>query len=282
MRQGTLIRESSREPLFRIWRPCAVFGLFVGMLVSFNTVWAQDVPDANQAAKTAQAEGNPSAPAGKVSVRPLVSFDDGQLTINANNVSLPEIMSALRACMGVDIDIPTNASAERVTAQLGPGPARKVLADLLGWSSFDYIIQGSDEDPLAVQSVTLLERSKGPVAPSPRSTGVVASAHAPANVPSAPQPEAEPAASNVTEPAVAEVRPDRSDAIPDQPSNASGLPSSLQSRIAASGSNTAAGPGLNSSVGQSPAEMIQQLQQMYEQRRILQQQENQSAGRSGH
>jgi hypothetical protein len=279
------IRKRLLVPILRTPLQLAIPASLLCLLVSYSPAFAQGAPDNNHASRTATPAETPltSSPGQNsmrtssvnAAIRPLVSFQDGQLTINANNASLAEIMSALRACTGADIDIPINAAAERVTAQLGPGPSRKVLSDLLGWSSFDYIIQGSDEDPLAVQSVTLLVRVKGPASASQPSS-VIATTRAtrpPADVPAA-QTENEPIAAGVVESATPEVPPDRPDAIQEKLGNGS----DLQSRIAASGSNTAAGPSPNTSIGQSPAEMIQQLQQMYQQRRVLQQQQNQATG----
>jgi len=267
MARGILIREDLRRPIPKLRRLAPTLLFLAGTLLSGTLALAQAPNDSEPAPRTSA--NSPS--------RPLVTFDDGQLTINANNASLTDILYALRASTGADIDIPVNASSERVTAQLGPGAPRKVLADLLGWSSFDYIIRASDDDPLVVQSVTLLERAKGLVNPAQRPTGVVAATR-PTSAPQ-PQPEAETPSTAVAEVAtsVPDAHPDRSDPLPDKPTSSS----SLQSRVTGSGS-TPVGVSPGGSAGQSPSDMIQQLQQMYEQRRIMQQQENQNAGRSGH
>ena len=91
---------------------------------------------------------------------PQVSWDGSQLTINADNSTLADILVAIRARTGADIDVPPNASRERIAARLGPGPARDVISTLLSWTDFDYIIQASDTDPLGIQSVLLTPRSK--------------------------------------------------------------------------------------------------------------------------
>jgi hypothetical protein len=91
---------------------------------------------------------------------PQVSYESGQLTIVAENSTLSDILDALRTCMGADIDLPASASGERMWAQLGPGPASKVLASLLSQTSLDYLIQGSDPetDPDGIRSVSLTLR----------------------------------------------------------------------------------------------------------------------------
>ena len=122
------------------------------VLISAGTVLAQDQSGSqpNQPLQTAARSKVPAPGSqqqravGTTSGNPaqsLVAFEEGQLSINATDVSLADLLFAVRAATGADIDIPLKASSERVTAQLGPGPARKVLTDLLGWSSFDYIIE---------------------------------------------------------------------------------------------------------------------------------------------
>ena len=95
---------------------------------------------------------------------PVVSYEAGQLTIGAENSTLSDILAALRACMGADIDLPASASNERMWARLGPGPARKVLATLLSQTNLDYVIQASDSDidPDGIQSVMLTPRTDAP------------------------------------------------------------------------------------------------------------------------
>jgi hypothetical protein len=91
---------------------------------------------------------------------PQVSWDGSQLTINTDNSTLADILVAIRTRTGAEIDVPPNASRERIAARLGPGPAREVIATLLSWTDFDYIIQASDTDSLGIQSVLLIPRGK--------------------------------------------------------------------------------------------------------------------------
>jgi hypothetical protein len=89
---------------------------------------------------------------------PQVSWDGEQLTIMADNATLSDILAAVHACIGAEIDIPASASHERMSARLGPGPAREVLSSLLAWMDFNYIIQASDTDSKGIQSVVLTRR----------------------------------------------------------------------------------------------------------------------------
>ncbi len=86
-----------------------------------------------------------------------VSYQDGLLTISAQNSSLGEILRDVRKLTGASIEIPPGTN-ERVVTHLGPGAPRDVLAVLLNGSSFNYVMLGSSSDPTAVSSVVLLPK----------------------------------------------------------------------------------------------------------------------------
>jgi hypothetical protein len=118
----------------------------------------QDSKTATQQEPDTQA-ASPSPDAVAASVAPLVAYEHGQLTIVAENVRLSEILTALHAAMGTQVDLPAGASSERIWARLGPGPARKVLSQLLSNTDLNFIIQGSSVDPAGIQSVSLTPRT---------------------------------------------------------------------------------------------------------------------------
>jgi hypothetical protein len=93
-------------------------------------------------------------------VAPHVHFEGGELTIEAHNSTLADVLKAVRQQTGADFEIPSNAT-ERVVADLGPGPARDVLAQLLNGTHFNYVMVGSVTDPTAVQSILLTPKSGG-------------------------------------------------------------------------------------------------------------------------
>ena len=100
---------------------------------------------------------------------PRITYTGDQLTINALNLSLSEILTKVAALTGAKLDVPPAAAAEKLpVVQLGPGPARQVLSSLLGDTSFDYVIQASDSSPDRIASVVLLVREKkgAPAAPT--------------------------------------------------------------------------------------------------------------------
>jgi hypothetical protein len=113
----------------------------------------------------------PPLPSGPLSQLPMdqipttpakVSFQDGLLSISAQNSTLGEILGDVRKLTGASIEIPPgSAASERVVAHLGPGAPRDVLVVLLNGSSFNYVMVGSKSDPAAVSSVVLLPKAGG-------------------------------------------------------------------------------------------------------------------------
>ena len=92
---------------------------------------------------------------------PTISYVGGQLRIDALGSTLADVLTKVAALTGVKIDVPAGADSERMpVVELGPGPARQILASLLSDSNFDYLIQASDADPEKIQSVLLMPREK--------------------------------------------------------------------------------------------------------------------------
>jgi hypothetical protein len=113
----------------------------------------------------------PSGPLGPVpqlpldstpAVAPQVSYQSGQLTILAPNSNLGDILRAVRKQTGAEMEIPANAN-ERVVTQLGPGPAREVIAELLNGSRFNYVLLGSPADSNALTRIVLVAKTGGDV-----------------------------------------------------------------------------------------------------------------------
>jgi len=90
---------------------------------------------------------------------PKVTCNGGQLTISAQNSTLGAVLNAIGACSGAQIEVPAEASGERLFAELGPGPLRSVLADFLNSTDFNYVIKASPSDPQKVQMVLLNPRT---------------------------------------------------------------------------------------------------------------------------
>ena len=92
-------------------------------------------------------------------VPPQVSFKDGQLTIDAQNATLSQVLHSVQAQTGASIDMPSGAGSERVVARLGPGKPKDVLASLLNGSKFNYVILGGSNNSERVQKIILLSKN---------------------------------------------------------------------------------------------------------------------------
>jgi hypothetical protein len=105
---------------------------------------------------------------------PVVTYVNGKLAIVAKNSTLSDILRVVGDKTGAVIDVPDGAD-ERVVSQLGPGPAREVIASLLNGSHFNYVMIGNETDANSVAHVILTAKSDGKVSP----TGAPAGSNAP-------------------------------------------------------------------------------------------------------
>ena len=222
--------------------------------------WSQAAPSAQPrtaAATTshshkAKGKSNKTAPEAAVPVTPAapptleqqpptppqVTYQNGQLSINASNATLSEVLRSVQAQTGASVDFPPGAGSERVVAALGPGNPRDVLANLLNGSKFNYVILGESGKPGGVQKVILMAKSTAPAA----SSG-----------PSMPQP-AQPADPGEDEYSQSEPEVE----VPSQP--------------AATSDQT--NPEFINPAGRTPEQMLQELQRIQQQQQQMQQQLN--------
>ena len=103
----------------------------------------------------------PLRPSQLPSVPPRVSFQQGQLTVIAENSTLGDIFGAIRSATGIKIETQGGPSGDRVAAKIGPAPAKEVLLSLLQGSRYDYVMLGSVADPEQVERVILTPKSAG-------------------------------------------------------------------------------------------------------------------------
>lgn len=119
----------------------------------------QQQPDPAPVVPTpARPEQLPAAP-------PRLTFQDGVLTIVAQNSTLGDILRSVHSKTGASIDVPANAS-ERVVGQFGPGSPRDVLSSLLNGSHFNYVMVGTPTNPDSVAQVILTPRTGGETPPT--------------------------------------------------------------------------------------------------------------------
>ena len=129
-----------------------------------RTIVQSPNPPAAKPPSQAQAPPQPVAPQQPVvpprpdqmaPVAPQVTYQNGQLSIQAQNSTLSAILSAVRARTGARVEMPADTANDRAAAQLGPGNPRDVLGSLLQGSRYDYIVIGSPTDPDALSELIL-------------------------------------------------------------------------------------------------------------------------------
>ncbi len=194
---------------------------------------------------------------------PRISYQNGQLSIDAHNSTLAQVLRAVQVQTGATMDIPGNANNERVVGQWGPGQPRDVLNTLLNGSKFDYIILGVTGDPGAVQKVILTPRQNAAVTHSAQN-----------NNPTPVQeqmPEDDPQPDESFQaPDTAEV--ENQNPNPDQPPPPpGGFRRPMQPPIG--GQQSAFTPG-DPNVVKTPEQLMQELQQMQQQQQQYQEQLN--------
>ena len=89
---------------------------------------------------------------------PIVTYQNGQLTIDAENSTLAAVLGLVAEKTGAVIDVPAGSGLDRIVEHTGPGRADDVLARLLNGSPFDFIIVGSSERPHDPAQVLLFPR----------------------------------------------------------------------------------------------------------------------------
>jgi hypothetical protein len=85
---------------------------------------------------------------------PDIIYENGLLTISADNSTLSDILRGIGDQTGAEVDIPPQAE-ERVVMRLGPGPACEVVHSLLRGSRFNYVIVGANGDPNRLTKILL-------------------------------------------------------------------------------------------------------------------------------
>jgi len=145
-----------------------------------------------------------------------VTYANGQLTINAENVTLAALLRLIAEKTGAVIDLPPGTGSERIFEHAGPGKPNDVLTQLLNGSHFNFVIVNSPQDPNAVAQVLLtVEQEGASPAAAPRTEVLAARAQEPAP---SPYPAKKPAEEDTSQPLPppVDVKPPAEDMSPDQ------------------------------------------------------------------
>ncbi len=87
---------------------------------------------------------------------PNVTYRDGKLSVDSDNSTLADVLDALCAKIGAQLDKPAGADKERVALHLS-GTPRQVISALLNDGKFGYIILSPLQDSDDVQKLVLTE-----------------------------------------------------------------------------------------------------------------------------
>lgn len=107
------------------------------------------------AGEPAQPAALESAPQQPPEPAVTVTYEHGMLSIHADKATLSQVLYEVQLRTHAEIAIPAGAEQERVIAELGPAPARDVLAELLNGSAYNFIFIGEE---LSLQRVILTRR----------------------------------------------------------------------------------------------------------------------------
>jgi hypothetical protein len=285
-----LCRSKTRRLSSHAWgsKPLVVLGaLSLALVPICRSGSARPIALSDQSASAPQ-EPDPQVPspagantAERAATKRLeINYQDGQLTIIAENASLSDIMKALRTATKMDIDLPQSGAEQHIWVNLGPGPARLVLRQLLDSTELNYVIQAAENEEDGIRSVTLTPRinSPGPTGNSPMgeraaSRGIQfngsrnnpADSENAANAESVAAPASAPSESAESAAPVASAPADETMPAP----NPRAVAANQQNGVGSSGG------GMSGSGSPTTEQMIQQLQSMYQQRRQIQIQQNQ-------
>jgi hypothetical protein len=154
--------------------PCAeggasAQGSVIGCVTGAGVEIKSTVSIVNNGTDSPGPEGVALPPDQRPAIAPVVTYANGKLTIVAKNSTLSDILAAVGEKTGAAIDVPEDAT-ERVVSELGPGPAREVVAALLNGSHFNYVMVGTETNPNSVARVILTAKTETKDAPGSPNT----------------------------------------------------------------------------------------------------------------
>jgi hypothetical protein len=117
----------------------------------------------------AQAPGNPAESSATNEPAPpqvTVTYRNGQLTIDAANETLANVLRLVSQKIGATINVPFGGGTDRIVVHAGPGTASAVLTQLLKGSHFNFVMIGSPQRPAELQQVLLTIRNEDGTNPS--------------------------------------------------------------------------------------------------------------------
>jgi hypothetical protein len=138
---------------------CRQVVIFFAILVlCCSIVCAQEAPAQGQATSLAAAD-IASALADVPQGQALVSYESGELKIQAHALPLIDVLRSVCIQIGAELDAPSEAN-EPVLGVFGPGPAREVLTSVLKGFPYELGTSGSVADPNVLVRIVVFRNSK--------------------------------------------------------------------------------------------------------------------------
>jgi hypothetical protein len=104
-----------------------------------------------------------SSPSSELSLGPKITFENGQLSIVAENSTLQQVLDAVREKTGTQVEAPFLDNS-KITVQLGPGDPMDIVGKLLYGIRFNYIILDSSSRSQRPDRIIITQRADGAVA----------------------------------------------------------------------------------------------------------------------
>ena len=169
--EGVLVSDPKHSVLARIQLvPAApVAGSSSATRVLAGTMQTSTAPEdgsgnAGLSAQSPPLQNTVSAPPVRtdIATKPgaVVSYRDGQLTIDAESATLAAVLQLVAERTGAVISVPSGSGLERIVEHAGPGSAKDVLTQLLNGTHFNFIIISSAQHPDEPEQVLLSMRGE--------------------------------------------------------------------------------------------------------------------------
>jgi hypothetical protein len=161
--EGVLVSDPNRSVLARIQlAPSASFtaGLTTTQVLSDTTQTptapeaeigsSAQLPPSQETVSSAPVRTDTSTKTGAV-----VTYQNGQLTIDAENITLAAVLELVAKKTGAVIDVPPGSGLDPIFEHVGPGQANDVLTQLLKGSQFNFVIVSSPQHRSEPEQVLL-------------------------------------------------------------------------------------------------------------------------------
>jgi len=155
--QRFAVTDANRKPVAVRWAELGCSGSACGMVDDdTNYLVPYSVPHVLVALGEGALVSDPThlilaqiqlAPSAMAKPRAVVTYRDGQLTLDAEGATLAAVLELVAEKTGAVIDVPPGSGLERIVEHVGPGPVNNVLTQLLNGSHFNFIIVNSPQHP---------------------------------------------------------------------------------------------------------------------------------------